>query len=174
MLKKVLFLMSLMIFFVSCASEEVKETPEPKNENVKEAAPVNNSVVVGQMNSQLEKVPYTGFDYKGYNVPSYKYDKWATAAAPVIQKIIDNMPEGYVFTVKGHTDSVGPEQPEGSKIGNIELSKRRAKAVYDALRRKGITSNKMTYKGVGSSEPKSGVDPKDASQRRVTFEVEKQ
>jgi outer membrane protein OmpA-like peptidoglycan-associated protein len=96
---------------------------------------------------------------------------WATAAAPVVKGVIDKLPEGYVLQVTGHTDARGPEGPVGAKPGNIKISTDRAKAVFDALKAKGVTSPKMTYKGVGSSELIPGVDPKDAQQRRVTFKV---
>jgi outer membrane protein OmpA-like peptidoglycan-associated protein len=96
---------------------------------------------------------------------------WAKAAAPVVKEVINNLPEGYVLQVTGHSDGRGPEDPVGAKPGNIKISTDRAKAVYDSLGRQGITSPKMTYKGIGSSEPISGIDPDDAQQRRVTFKV---
>ncbi|RPI95620.1 MAG: OmpA family protein [Spirochaetales bacterium] len=140
-------------------------TPEVKQE----VAPSGS--IVNIQNEQLARIPVGGFDYKSSKVPEQKWDKWATAAAPVVKGVIDKLPEGYVLQVTGHTDARGPEGPVGAKPGNIKISTDRAKAVHNALQAKGITSPKMTYKGVGSSELVPGVDPKDAEQRRVTFKV---
>ncbi len=126
---------------------------------------------VSASNAQLEKIPVEGFGYKSSSVPAQKWDRWATAAAPVVQNIINQLPAGYVLQVTGHADARGPEEPTGNKPGNIKISSDRAKTVYDALKRKGITSPKMTYKGVGSSDLLSGYSPQDAAQRRVSFKV---
>ncbi|MDC3252859.1 OmpA family protein, partial [Crocinitomicaceae bacterium] len=47
--------------------------------------------------------------------------------------------------IGGHTDSRGSD--------NIALSRNRAKAVYDYLISKGISANRLSYKGYGSSKP---------------------
>jgi len=47
----------------------------------------------------------------------------------------------------GHTDS------RGNKDENLKLSADRAKAVVDFLIQSGIPSNRMTFKGYGSSQP---------------------
>ena len=129
------------------------------------------SGVVGGLNKQLEKASIGGFDYKSSTIPAWKYDAWAKVSAPVVQNVLTQVPEGYVLQVTGHTDSRGPETATGDKPGNIKISTDRAKSVYDSLRRNGITSDKLTYKGVGSAQPLSGVSPDDASQRRVSFVV---
>ena len=54
---------------------------------------------------------------------------------------------------------------------NIKISTDRAQTVYSALRKAGIESPKMSYKGVGSSELLEGLDPRAAEHRRVTFKV---
>jgi len=127
--------------------------------------------MVSAQNKQLAKLPVEGFEYKSAQVPAQKWDMWAKAAAPVVKEVITNLPEGYVLQVTGHTDGRGPEQPAGAKPGNIKISRDRAKGVHDSLGRAGITSPKMTYKGVGFSEPLAGIDADDPQQRRVTFKV---
>ncbi|PKL40576.1 MAG: hypothetical protein CVV44_02945 [Spirochaetae bacterium HGW-Spirochaetae-1] len=153
-----------LVFGISCKSTEKKEP-------VVQTTSVDHSLWVKASNKQLEKIPVEGFQYKGTEVPAQKWDKWAKMSAPVVKKIISELPEGYVLQVKGHTDARGPEDPEGDKPGNIKISTDRAKAVQESLRRQGISSPKLTYKGVGSSELKAGIDPKSAGQRRVTFAV---
>jgi len=57
----------------------------------------------------------------------------------------------------GHTDNVG--RPED----NRRLSEARAKAVYDYLVSHGISSDRMTFKGYGESQP---VAPNDTEENR--------
>ena len=122
-------------------------------------------------NSQLARYPMSGFAYKKWDMPTQQWDWWAKNAEPIVRGIINKMPDGYVLEVRGHADSRGPENPEGSKPGNIYISTERAKTVYDALERAGVKSSKMTVRGVGSSEPIPGIDPKSGPQRRVTFSI---
>ncbi len=161
-----LVILSLTIaLFIACESAPKKEPPPKK------VSTDTSSIFVKSSNEQLAKIPVAGFGYKSSKVPAQKWNKFAKDAAPIIKKIIDNLPEGYVLQVTGHADSRGPEEPVGRKPGNIKISTDRAKAVYNALRKEGIDSPNMTYKGVGSSEPIEGVDSADDSQRRVTFRV---
>ncbi len=175
-MKKILFslitLLSIALIACGGSKETVKDTKKPAvDDNPPIVAAGGHNMWVDQSNKQLAKIPVEGFGYKKSNVPAQKWDKWAKLSAPVIKKILDNMPAGYVLQVTGHTDARGPEEPEGAKPGNIKLSNDRAKEVHDALRRQGISSPKMTYKGIGSSDPLSGINPKSPQQRRVTFKV---
>ena len=126
---------------------------------------------VAALNKQLERATLEGFDYKSSEVPSWKYDAWAKVSAPVVQQTLTQVPDGYVLQVTGHTDSSGPEQPVGAKPGNIKISTDRANAVHTSLRNNGITSDKLTYKGVGSSQPLADTPGTDPKQRRVSFVV---
>jgi len=51
------------------------------------------------------------------------------------------------FTIVGYTDS------KGNKKKLIELSKARAKVVYDTFSSKGISETRMTYEGKGPADP---------------------
>ncbi len=162
MRKTTIILLAVSVAFMfACGTEQVK----------KQDVSDPNVAIVSTSNEQLAKIPVTGFDYKSSKVPAQKWDLWAKASAPVVKGIIDKLPEGYVLQVTGHADARGPEEPTGNKPGNIKISTDRAAAVYNALKRQGISSPKMTYKGVGSSELLEGVDPKDPKQRRVSFKV---
>ncbi len=158
-LTAVLFAASVA-FFMACGGGQQVQTAAPSSD-----------IWVQTSNAQLAQIPVEGFGYKSSNVPATNWDKWAAASAPVVQKVIGGLPEGYVLQVTGHADARGPEYPEGNKPGNIKISEERAKAVHSALKKKGIDSPKFTYKGAGSSEPLEGVDPRDPKQRRVTFVV---
>ena len=63
----------------------------------------------------------------------------------------------------GHTDN------QGSKSYNLDLSQRRAKALMDALIKKGIAANRLTSKGMGSESPIATNDTEEgrAQNRRV-------
>ena len=163
-MKKTLAVITIIIasfFIASCAKDQVKQP-----DTVGAAG-----AFVSASNDQLAKYPVSGFGYKSSVVPAQGWDKWATVAAPVIKGIVDKLPDGYVLEVRGHTDARGPEEPEGDKPGNLKISKDRATAVVNSLAKKGISSSKITARGVGSSEPLAGADPKSAAQRRVTFVV---
>ncbi len=147
---------------VSCGGAKKVDTP-----NVS----AGSDIWVKSSNKQLARIPVEGFGYKKSEVPAQKWDQWAKLSAPVVKRILDNLPAGYVLQVTGHTDARGPEEPEGAKPGNIKLSNDRAKEVHASLRRQGISSQKMIYKGVGSSEPREGISPRSAKQRRVSFIV---
>ena len=49
--------------------------------------------------------------------------------------------------IHGHTDNIG------SPADNMELSENRAKAVYDVLVKKGVSSSRLAYKGFGETKP---------------------
>ena len=163
-MKKIAALCTLIIaifLITSCAKEQVKE---PAKVGV-------DDTFVPASNTQLAKYPVTGFAYKSSKVPPQEWDRWAKIAAPVVKEILNKLPDGYVLEMRGHADASGPETAEGDKPGNMKISADRAKAVYDSLGKSGISSPKITYRGVGSSEPLAGADPNSGEQRRVTFVI---
>jgi outer membrane protein OmpA-like peptidoglycan-associated protein len=66
-----------------------------------------------------------------------------------------------------HTDNVGSEED------NLELSRRRAKAVGDYLARKGVPPPSIRYRGFGASKPiaDNATEEGRAKNRRVEFYV---
>ena len=165
-MKKVSFVTaSLMLSFViGCAS-----APEPQPVKKDTAAP--KVADISSQNQQLSGQYIGGFAYKSAKLDTAAFDRWAVKAAPIVKDIIAKLPDGYVLQITGHTDASGPEQPEGDKPGNIKISTDRAKAVYDALKRAGIDSPKITYAGIGSQELYKAFSPRDPIQRRVTFKI---
>ncbi len=83
-------------------------------------------------------------------------DEVATALRPCL---------GSIIAITGHTDSSGTEP------GNLALSQARALAVEQALIRRGIPSDGLRARGVGSSKPVPGLLPADPANRRIEFSV---
>jgi outer membrane protein OmpA-like peptidoglycan-associated protein/tetratricopeptide (TPR) repeat protein len=69
--------------------------------------------------------------------------------------------------INGHTDNVGND------ADNQKLSEARAKAVYDTLMSKGITAERLRFKGFGESKPVQSNDTQEGRtlNRRTEFEV---
>lgn len=69
--------------------------------------------------------------------------------------------------ISGHTDNTG------SDAHNIDLSRRRAEAVYDYLAGGRITKGRMTYKGYGAAKPVAGNETPEgrAANRRTEFRI---
>jgi OOP family OmpA-OmpF porin len=73
---------------------------------------------------------------------------------------------GVKLEVKGYADELGAENY------NIQLSEKRAKAVYDVLVASGVDASRLTYKGYGedTSVDKSSADARQLA-RRASFDV---
>ncbi len=75
---------------------------------------------------------------------------------------------GVKIEIQGHTDN------QGSKAYNQKLSRKRAKAVYEHLRREeGIAKSRLTYRGYGQTEPIASNETAEgrARNRRTTFKI---
>ncbi len=101
----------------------------------------------------------------------FETDKYALKEASVIELdklagLLESNP-GVSIEIAGHTDNVGTPDY------NLELSRNRARAVYDYLAGKGIDPARLSYKGYGETSP---VDTNDteagrANNRRTEFVV---
>jgi len=69
--------------------------------------------------------------------------------------------------ISGHTDTIGSDDT------NLELSRRRAEAVADYLKKAGIAAERMTAVGYGNTRPIASNDSEAgrAQNRRIEFEV---
>jgi outer membrane protein OmpA-like peptidoglycan-associated protein len=128
------------------AKEIKKDVPGAKVERVGEG-------IVVEFN---EKILF-GFDRSDLNSSATKnLDNLAT----ILQKYPDTDIE-----VQGHTDNVGTE------TYNQGLSEKRAAAVTEYLRTKGITHSRLNIKGYGETAPKYANNTEEgrAQNRRVEF-----
>jgi len=69
--------------------------------------------------------------------------------------------------ISGHTDN------RGNKAANVTLSNNRAKAVYDFLVKKGISADRLSYKGYGDTQPRetNDTDTGRSLNRRTEFKI---
>jgi outer membrane protein OmpA-like peptidoglycan-associated protein len=69
--------------------------------------------------------------------------------------------KGNNFAIEGHTDA------KGSYNGNLKLSQRRAMAVAEFLKKRGVSEQRLVTAGKGSEELANKEDPLAAENRRV-------
>ncbi|MDH5721306.1 MAG: OmpA family protein [Spirochaetia bacterium] len=162
-----LFIMMFSLLF--CGSTQ--EVKEPEKEPEPQAATKDVSGEVAEMNKKLKQLSVLGFGYKGSNIGSDNYGEWVKKSVPVFKDLLQKLPPGYILQITGHTDAKGPEEPQGKKEGNIALSEKRARYIYDALKKYGIDDPAIKYKGAGSAELKNKNAPNAAENRRVTFMI---
>ena len=80
----------------------------------------------------------------------------------VVLKLLEKNPS-LKIEIGGHTDNTGTEER------NKSLSENRAKSVYDYLVSKGVTADRLSYKGYASSKPvASNNTPEGKSKNRRT------
>ncbi len=90
-------------------------------------------------------------------------------SATEIQNLVNllNENQSISIVINGHTDNVGSESD------NLELSERRAKAVYEAVVGKGIDQARLAYQGYGESVPIADNDTEEgrSQNRRTEFVI---
>ena len=87
-------------------------------------------------------------------------------ALDTVVTILKQYPSQHLL-IEGHTDNVGDDQ------ANFILSENRAKAVFMYLLQKGITSERLSYKGFGESKPvaDNNITEGRARNRRVELKI---
>ncbi|MBN8220916.1 MAG: OmpA family protein [Spirochaetes bacterium] len=179
MIRKILVIstVSLALVAAACSSTDKKEEPvkpvvvePPKTEPPKKEEPVvatrsvDTGAVVEAQNEKLAKVPVLG-------LPPFesgkKVDSYGKASLDAAKAAVADMPEGYVLQITGHHN----QHPDKSKRKGYGLSQQRAKQIYDYFVKNGIPKEKLSYRGVGSSENDKSLTR--AQNRRVTFRIVK-
>lgn len=122
-----------------------------------------------EINFEVEKVE-TGKSYQLHDI------HYPTNSAELNRKSLFILDEFIIFlndnprvrvAIHGHTDDVGDD------AFNMDLSKRRARSVYDYLLEKGIHSSRLTWQGYGKTMPiaDNTTDEGRAKNRRTEFVI---
>lgn len=167
-MKKVLFLVfsvSLAAFLLSSCADttQVQDTQTP---TVKTDAGADD-MAVRAINNQVKGFAIDGFAGGKATINKNEDLENMKRIVGLVKPIIDKIPDGYVMQITGHA----ADYPTPALQRSVSVA--RAKKVYDELRKAGVPASKMTYKGVGISEPREGYSPKDFAQRRVSFKAVK-
>jgi outer membrane protein OmpA-like peptidoglycan-associated protein len=100
---------------------------------------------------------------------AFDKDALTTASYPELERVLEYLQSGRIqkIEIAGHTDSKGPDEY------NLNLSKRRARSVYNYFLSNGIDRSRLESVGYGESKP---VDTNDTDEgrkknRRVEFKV---
>lgn len=101
------------------------------------------------------------FDYDKAIIRSHDYDE-----LDVVVKVLMRDP-GATARIEGHAD----KRPKSSRVYNIKLSERRAKAVVDYLVAGGINASRLTHKGYGFDRPVVPNDSEENMQKNRRTEV---
>ena len=95
----------------------------------------------------------------------FNSDKIKAESVPALNNLAEALKSGRLaeqtFKVEGHTDGVG------TAAYNLELSTKRAAAVYNFLLQKGVDKSKMSFEGKGFSELLVPERPEAEENRRV-------
>lgn len=123
-----------------------------------------------QTSTQMEVDSFRKAINEGYVNVYYAFDSsnplaYSVPATNYVANFMKRNP-GVKLEVKGYADELGAENY------NIQLSEKRAKAVYDVLVASGVDASRLTYKGYGedTSVDKTSADARQLA-RRASFEV---
>ena len=121
---------------------------------------------IDSMKTMLLKNRKLIFSDINFKTNSYAIDKSSYFILDNLLEILTRIPEKKVL-ISGHTDNTGNEQD------NILLSHNRAKEVVNYLTLKGVSANRLRYKGFGSSKPlaTNSTEYGKAKNRRVEIEL---
>ena len=112
-----------------------------------------------------------GFAYKSARLPEEDFLKWLGKNQDKLQKVLKKAGSKYTLQIVGHTDGSGPRSAVGNKMGNLTLSKNRARAAYQLMKKNGFSKARLSYAGIADDELLTATDSRDSSQRRITFRL---
>lgn len=113
---------------------------------------------------------------KSFTLKNVLFDFGKATLKPTSFPALDDLVEmlkrkpAAIIEIGGHTDNIG--KPED----NLKLSEARAKAVMDYVIKKGITNNRLSFKGYGDTQPVKSNDTDEGRQenRRTEAKILKQ
>lgn len=145
----------------------VEEKPK---EVKKEEKPCYTLEEIMEMIAKGESV--TGKTICAIDIINFEFDKSIIKkeSYPYLDKIVRLMKNTPIrIIIKGHTDNVGNEEY------NLNLSKKRAEAVYNYLIKAGVEAGRLKYEYYGMSRPITTNDTPEGrlTNRRVEFEIAK-
>lgn len=117
----------------------------------------NHESVIGKTICAIDAI---NFDFNKSTIKRESY--------PYLQRLAKTLARTNAkIDVKGHTDNVGSDNY------NMDLSKKRAKAVHDYLIRLGVSASNLSYSYYGASQPLTNNDTEEnrTMNRRVEFEI---
>lgn len=150
--------------FRGCVDSDKDGVADPDDKCPNEAGPASNS---GCPELKVEEKKALADALAGV-----QFETNSDKIKPASFKILDNVANvakkypSYKLMIGGHTDS------QGDDAKNLDLSKRRAKACYDYLVKKGVT-NPASHDGFGETKPvgDNNTAAGRAKNRRVEFEL---
>lgn len=99
----------------------------------------------------------------------FEFDKWVIreSVVPELDQWADYFQNNPQVTAEiyGHADSVGPS------AYNMDLSQKRAQAVVNYLSAKGVSSDRLTAKGFGESQPAAPNSTNEGRQKNRRVEL---
>jgi len=101
-----------------------------------------------------------------FETSSYELKEQSNIELKIVKQLIDKNPNIRI-EISGYTDNVGKEKD------NLELSKRRAKSVYDYLISIGVSNRNLVYKGYGEENSIADNETEDGRRenRRTELKV---
>ncbi len=124
---------------------------------------------VAKASLKVEKLE-VGKEYKlndiNFPINSYQLDDVSRSVIDEFIGFLKDNP-GLKADIQGHTDNVGNDGD------NMQLSKNRAKTVYDYVLQNGISANRISYHGYGETKPRATNDTEEgrAQNRRTVFVI---
>lgn len=143
--------------------DECPNDPEVYNDNEDEdGCPDGKKVKVVLKRDKIEILEKVYFAYDSARILPKSYDLLDSVA-----QVIADHPELERVRVEGHTDA------DGSERYNLQLSKKRAKAVAEYLVDAGVEAERLESEGYGESQPiaDNRSESGKAKNRRVEFKI---
>lgn len=158
----------ILAFFVSaCGGGEQVKTEQKTDDTVKVQSGGADDMVINAINNEIKEFFIDGFSGDSAKIRDKEDMEKMQKIVRLVKPIVNRVPDGYVMQITGHTADYE------STARQKKVSEARAKSVYDALVKEGVSAKKLSYRGVGSDEPRDGYSKKDFAQRCVSFKAVK-